>query len=102
LNWWDLAYISGFTPWDTASPPAELEDLLERGLLKPCRALDIGCGTGGLVVYLAKRGFEVTGIDISIIAVKRAILCGFPENWLRENCLYKILYGFKPGRMRMK
>jgi cyclopropane fatty-acyl-phospholipid synthase-like methyltransferase len=72
LNWWDLAYISGFTPWDTASPPAELEDLLERGLLKPCRALDIGCGTGGLVVYLAKRGFEVTGVDISIIAVKRA------------------------------
>jgi SAM-dependent methyltransferase len=72
LNWWDLAYISGFTPWDTASPPAELEDLLERGLLKPCRALDIGCGTGGLVVYLAKRGFEVTGIDISIIAVRRA------------------------------
>jgi SAM-dependent methyltransferase len=72
LNWWDLAYISGFTPWDTASPPAELEDLLERGLLKPCRALDIGCGTGGLVVYLAKRGFEVTGVGISIIAVKMA------------------------------
>jgi 2-polyprenyl-3-methyl-5-hydroxy-6-metoxy-1,4-benzoquinol methylase len=99
LNWWDLAYISGFTPWDTASPPAELEDLLERGLLKPCRALDIGCGTGGLVVYLAKRGFEVTGIDISIIAVKRARARAVREGlkqalsrwispmWDRPNCL---------------
>jgi cyclopropane fatty-acyl-phospholipid synthase-like methyltransferase len=72
LSWWDLAYISGFTPWDTGSPPSELESLLERGLLKPCRALDVGCGTGGLVVYLAKKGFDVTGVDISAVAIMKA------------------------------
>jgi SAM-dependent methyltransferase len=72
LSWWDLAYISGFTPWDTDSPPSELVSLLEQGLLKPCRALDVGCGTGGLVVYLAKKGFDVTGVDISAVAIRKA------------------------------
>jgi SAM-dependent methyltransferase len=72
LSWWDLAYISGFTPWDTGSPPSELVSLLEQGLLKPCRALDVGCGTGGLVVYLAKKGFDVTGVDISAVAIRKA------------------------------
>lgn len=29
------------------------------------RLLDVGCGTGNLSVRLAKRGFDVTGLDIS-------------------------------------
>jgi SAM-dependent methyltransferase len=32
--------------------------------------LDLGCGTGWLSVYLAKQGFQVTGLDISMHAVK--------------------------------
>lgn len=33
------------------------------------RALDVGCGAGGLAIELARRGFSVTGVDIA----KRAI-----------------------------
>ncbi|MHC4506158.1 MAG: class I SAM-dependent methyltransferase, partial [Planctomycetota bacterium] len=30
-----------------------------------CRVLDLGCGTGRHVLSLAKRGCEVTGVDLS-------------------------------------
>jgi ubiquinone/menaquinone biosynthesis C-methylase UbiE len=36
------------------------------------RVLDLGCGTGGDVVYLAKQGFEVYGIDVAKEAVRVA------------------------------
>ena len=35
--------------------------------------LEIGCGTGGNLWYFAKLGYEIAGIDISKIAVKKAI-----------------------------
>jgi SAM-dependent methyltransferase len=31
----------------------------------PCRLLDMGAGTGWTSVFLAKRGYQVTGVDIS-------------------------------------
>lgn len=35
-------------------------------------ALDLGCGTGDLAIKLAKRGYEVIGIDFSGEAIKKA------------------------------
>lgn len=43
-------------------------DLLERLFEphgRPTRVLDLGCGTGGHAVPLARRGFEVVGVDRS-------------------------------------
>jgi SAM-dependent methyltransferase len=57
-------YLVGFSPWDTGEVPAELTEVVEgQGALPAGRALDIGCGTGTQAVYLASRGWEVTGID---------------------------------------
>ena len=36
------------------------------------RILDLGCGSGWLSIYLARNGFNVTGIDIAEHAVKLA------------------------------
>jgi 2-polyprenyl-3-methyl-5-hydroxy-6-metoxy-1,4-benzoquinol methylase len=59
-------------PWEIQEPPAELSDVLSRGIIKTGRALDLGCGTGHYALYLAKHGFEVTGVDLSPEALRVA------------------------------
>ncbi|WP_156755383.1 class I SAM-dependent methyltransferase [Actinokineospora pegani] len=41
------------------------------GLL-PGNALDLGCGEGGDAIWLAGQGWRVTGVDISMTALRRA------------------------------
>jgi SAM-dependent methyltransferase len=66
-------YRTGRTPWDSGITPPELLDLIEGpGALAPGRALDIGCGTGTDVRYLAQHGWDVTGIDAEPRAIDRA------------------------------
>jgi 2-polyprenyl-3-methyl-5-hydroxy-6-metoxy-1,4-benzoquinol methylase len=40
------------------------------------RALDLGCGEGGDAIWLASRGWRVTGIDMSQVAIERAAAAG--------------------------
>jgi SAM-dependent methyltransferase len=66
-----LAYAIGFHPWEElAEHPPFAEKLLalvareEEGREAPYgRALDVGTGSGVWGVRLAKRGWEVTGVD---------------------------------------
>ncbi len=68
-----LMYLVGFTPWDTGAVPSELTALVEGdGALPPGRALDIGCGTGTQSVYLARHGWQVTGLDVVEKPLRRA------------------------------
>jgi SAM-dependent methyltransferase len=50
----------------------------ERGVKK---VLDLGCGTGRHLVYLARTGFEVSGFDSSMTALE------LTEKWLKEEKL---------------
>lgn len=59
-------------PWNIETPPELLVSLITGGLIKPCRALDLGCGTGYYALYLASLGFDITGIDISKTAIQMA------------------------------
>jgi cyclopropane fatty-acyl-phospholipid synthase-like methyltransferase len=70
-SFWDLAYLVG-APWDVGEPPRELTELVDDGKLCAGRVLDIGCGTGTTVIFLANRGFKASGLDISRVAVKKA------------------------------
>jgi SAM-dependent methyltransferase len=70
-SFWDAAYLVG-PPWDTGEPPSELTELVNVGKLEPGSVLDIGCGTGTSVVFLASRGFEASGLDISRVAIRKA------------------------------
>jgi SAM-dependent methyltransferase len=36
------------------------------------RVLDVGCGEGADAVWLARRGWEVTALDVSAVALERA------------------------------
>ena len=40
--------------------------------IAPCRAIDLGCGTGINSVWLAQQGFDVTGVDLTALAIERA------------------------------
>jgi len=46
--------------------------IIEMGKVKSGSVLDLGCGTGVKSIYLAKKGFKVTGVDISKTAIKLA------------------------------
>jgi cyclopropane fatty-acyl-phospholipid synthase-like methyltransferase len=70
-SFWDLTYLVG-APWDIGEPPRELTELVDDGKLHTGRVLDIGCGTGTTVIFLANRGFKASGLDISRVAVKKA------------------------------
>ena len=59
-------------PWNIESPPEALVELVESKKVKPCKTIDLGCGTGHYATYVAGKGFEVTGIDISPTAIKIA------------------------------
>lgn len=65
-------YLRGKPPWDTGITPPEVIALVEREHFPPGRALDIGCGTGTNVIYLAQHGFTVTGIDLIPRAIRQA------------------------------
>ncbi len=68
-----LAYRRQRTPWDTRVTPPELVAEVEGPrALSPGRALDLGCGTGTNVLYLARAGWDATGIDFAAPAVERA------------------------------
>jgi SAM-dependent methyltransferase len=59
-------------PWNRETPPELLVQLINMGKIQPCRAVDLGCGAGNYAVYLASKGFDVTGIDFSPTAIKIA------------------------------
>ena len=79
--WWNLSYIFGRPRWDTGITPPELVELVESGQVPPGRALDIGCGRGTNAIYLAQRGFQVVGTDLSGLWRERQRYAGFGPDW---------------------
>ena len=72
MKWmYELMYRYSFVsiPWDTG-PRSGLMSLVKSGRIKPCRAIDLGSGTANNVVYLAQRGFDVTGVDFIPSAIE--------------------------------
>lgn len=70
---WEESYRSGNAPWDTGRCSSELMRVVSEYKVQPCRAVELGCGTGTNSVWLAQQGFEVTGIDLVPLAIERAI-----------------------------
>ena len=70
--YYDLVYRRFTMPWEGEPPGKGLVDLVESSRIKPCRAIDLGCGTGRHSIFLAQRGFEVTGVDFSKAAIEKA------------------------------
>jgi SAM-dependent methyltransferase len=67
---WDQRYTDFGSKMPDNGPNTAL--IAEAGGLEPGRALDIGCGTGADAVWLAGRGWQVTALDVSGVALDRA------------------------------
>jgi len=70
-EFWQQRFEKNETGWDRGSPSPQLLAWLDTGALQPCRIAVPGCGSGWEVVELAKRGFDVTGIDYTAAAVEK-------------------------------
>lgn len=95
------AYDSVNKEIDYSSWADFIERILERefGEGKAELVLDLGCGTGSMTVELAKRGYDMTGIDYSVemldIARERANEAGVGDKmlWLCQDMTNIDLYG---------
>ncbi len=66
---WDERYASTDLVW-TAEPNVFV--VRELGGLAPGRALDLGAGEGRNAIWLAERGWQVTAVDFSAVALAKA------------------------------
>src|SRR3954471_21898208 len=66
---WDERYTGSPQIW-SGNPNGAL--VAEVAALAPGRALDVGCGEGADAVWLATRGWRVTALDVSEVALDRA------------------------------
>jgi ubiquinone/menaquinone biosynthesis C-methylase UbiE len=66
---WDERYRSAPLIW-SGEPNEQL--VAEVSPLTPGTALDVGCGEGADAIWLAERGWRVTAVDISSVALERA------------------------------
>ncbi len=62
------AVYDDIPPWDIGAPQPAMAALLEK--YPPTGpVLDLGCGSGDLAIYLARRGHQVLGIDFVEAAI---------------------------------
>jgi SAM-dependent methyltransferase len=66
--WYDLLYQDK----DYASETSFVDEALRRHGAKPGTLLDLGCGTGVHALEFARKGWAVTGIDLSADMIRRA------------------------------
>lgn len=57
-------------PWDIQGPQPVILELEQAGEITG-RVLDAGCGLGENALFFAKRGYQVTGIDVSSSAIEK-------------------------------
>lgn len=93
---WDQKYAATELVWG-AGPNRFLAP--EIAHLLPGKALDLGCGEGRNAIWLAERGWEVTGVDFSEVGLEKARRLaaerGVEVEWMHADLLeYRPTPGF--------
>lgn len=70
-TFWDHRYGESEAIW-SGNVNTALAHVISELEPTPGTALDLGCGEGADAIWLAQQGWNVTGLDISTVAVQRA------------------------------
>jgi ubiquinone/menaquinone biosynthesis C-methylase UbiE len=72
-----------------------IENLFDRYEISPNLVCDLACGTGNITIPLAKRGYDMTGVDISedMLNIARDKAEGLDILFLRQSMTDLDLYG---------
>ncbi|MEZ4659141.1 MAG: class I SAM-dependent methyltransferase [Caldilineaceae bacterium] len=72
---WEERYAQGFLPWDSGITPPEIEAFWQSERILPQQlaatlgarpvAIDMGCGTGTNVAFLARQGMHAIGVELA-------------------------------------
>ena len=85
---WDERYAGPELVWGAGPNRFVTEEL---AALEPGRALDLGTGEGRNAIWLAARGWQVTGVDFSAVGLARAAELarrrGVEANWVKADLL---------------
>jgi SAM-dependent methyltransferase len=70
-QWWDSFYENRARPcpFFGPSPDESLAKWIAAGLIRPGKAIDLGCGNARNAVLLSRSGFSVEGVDYSQAAI---------------------------------
>lgn len=68
-EFWDARYRTADTIWSGNPNPHLVTQVAD---ISAGSALDVGCGEGADAIWLAAHGWQVTGIDVSTVALERA------------------------------
>jgi SAM-dependent methyltransferase len=74
---WDARYAESDRLWSGRPNPRLVEQV---GGLPPGDALDVGAGEGADAVWLARRGWRVTAMDVSVVALERVTVHAVEES----------------------
>ena len=67
---WERHYDEKDLRWDLNEAAPPLVHLWKERSFSPCKAIVPGCGAGHEVIFLAKKGFNVTAVDYTHGAIK--------------------------------
>jgi len=87
-EFWDARYGESDRLWSGEPNPQLVAEIAE---VEAGTAVDIGCGEGADAIWLARRGWRVTGADISSVALERARAhadqAGVEVEWVQTDLL---------------
>lgn len=91
-------YKNGYMPWAHEQPDFNIIEIVDNWPIKPCKTLEIACGTGTDSIWLAKQGFDTTAYDVSPIAIKMA-----KDNAAKQNTVVDFqLFDFLASKLKSK
>lgn len=84
-TFWDERYAESDRIW-SGNPNRRLVEHVAG--MTPGTALDVGCGEGADVVWLARHGWQATGVDVSRVALERGALHA-EQNGVARHCTWR-------------